>query len=134
MFLSFLFTFFLVYGHTQDTLNILRSLDREFYVSGEERAEWNQDVMLDWWQFRPKQNKGWDTFFFFTFSKKLLGFLVCGRKVINNSSYFGYLSYLNKHFWCYFLLLMSLWFHRHFLSKCYVYKIFIRVIAFMWTF
>ena len=39
MFLSFLFTFFLVYGHTQDTLNILGSLDREFYVSGEERAE-----------------------------------------------------------------------------------------------
>ena len=47
MFLSFLFTFFLVYGHTQDTLNTLRSLDREFYVSGEERAEWSQDVMLD---------------------------------------------------------------------------------------
>ena len=36
----FLFTFFfLVYGHTQDTLNTLRSLDKEFYVSGEERAE-----------------------------------------------------------------------------------------------
>lgn len=47
MFLSFLFTFFLVYGHTEDTLNTLRSLDREFYVSGEERAEWSQDVMLD---------------------------------------------------------------------------------------
>ena len=38
-FYLFYLPFFLVYGHTQDTLNTLRSLDREFYVSGEERAE-----------------------------------------------------------------------------------------------